>query len=226
MVNGLRLLWKSARGRLLGLALAGLLALGARLGCTPAGPAEPTGATGATGAVGPTGRAERATAGGAVAAAEAGRVVRVVDGDTYDVLAGGRVWRVRLLGVDAPERDQAFGRVAADSVGRVLRPGRAVWLTRRGVDLYGRTLGTVRVPTGSGRVLALDSLLVVRGWAWAWEPGQRVAGRAAQQAGALAARLPQRGLLWKCGAAQAVPPQQWRQFDNENKRRYGVGCTW
>ena len=42
--------------------------------------------------------------------AESGRVVRVVDGDTYDVLAGGVRYRVRLLArrvpVDAPEPDQ------------------------------------------------------------------------------------------------------------------------
>ena len=108
---------------------------------------------------------------------ETGRVVRVVDGDTYDVLAGGVVYRVRLLGVDAPEPDQPFGHQAGDSVARLLQPERPVLLGRRGVDLYGRTLATVRLPVAGGPALALDSLLVVRGWAWAWDPKHRVAVR-------------------------------------------------
>jgi micrococcal nuclease len=153
---------------------------------------------------------------------ESGRVVRVVDADTYDVLAGGVVYRVRLLGVDAPEPDQPFGHQAGDSVARLLQPERPVLLGRRGVDLYGRTLATVRLPIAGGPALALDSLLVVRGWAWAWDPKHRVAGRAAQQALAVAAR---RG-LWKCGAVGVLTPRQWRLFNYKNKRRYGVGCTW
>ena len=155
-------------------------------------------------------------------AAESGRVVRVVDGDTYDVLAGGTVYRVRLLGVDAPEPDQPFGHQAGDSVARLLVPQRRVRLTRRGVDLYGRTLATVRLPVDNGPALALDSLLVVRGWAWAWDPKRRVAGRTTQQAAAVAGR---RG-LWKCGAVGVLTPRQWRKFNYKNKRRYGVGCTW
>ena len=155
-------------------------------------------------------------------AAESGRVVRVVDGDTYDMLAGGTVYRVRLLGVDAPEPDQPFGHQAGDSVARLLGPQRRVRLTRRGVDLYGRTLATVRLPVDNGPALALDSLLVVRGWAWAWDPKRRVAGRATQQAAAVAGR---RG-LWKCGAVGVLTPRQWRKFNYKNKRRYGVGCTW
>ncbi len=99
----------------------------------------------------------------AAPAAESGRVVRVVDGDTYDVLAGGVRYRVRLLGVDAPEPDQPFGHQAGDSVARLLGSAPRVWLARRGADLYGRTLATVRLPVANGPALALDSLLVVRG---------------------------------------------------------------
>ena len=153
---------------------------------------------------------------------EVGRVVRVVDADTYDILTGGTTYRVRLLGVDAPEQDQPFGHQAADSVARLLGTKRKVLLTRQGADLYGRTLVTVRLPVAGGPALALDSLLVVRGWAWAWDPKHRVAGRAAQQVAAVTAR---RG-LWKCGAVGVLTPRQWRQFNYKNKRRYGVGCTW
>ena len=158
----------------------------------------------------------------AALATESGRVVRVVDGDTYDVLTGGVRYRVRLLGVDAPEPDQPFGQQAGDSVSQLLGPQRLVLLTRRGLDLYGRTLATVRLPVTNGPAVALDSLLVVRGWAWAWDPKHRVAGRAAQQAAAVVGR---RG-LWKCGAVGVLTPRQWRKFNYQNKRRYGVGCTW
>ena len=154
--------------------------------------------------------------------AESGRVVRVVDGDTYDVVVGSVRYRMRLLGVDAPEPDQPFGPQTGDSVARLLGPQRLVWLTRRGLDLYGRTLATVRLPVAGRPALALDSLLVVRGWAWAWDPKRRAAGRAAQQTAAVTGR---RG-LWKCGAVGVLTPKQWRKFNYKNKRRYGVGCTW
>ncbi|OGX91271.1 thermonuclease family protein [Hymenobacter coccineus] len=156
---------------------------------------------------------------------EAARVARVVDADTYDVVAGGQRVRVRLLGADAPEHDQAFGAQATDSVATLLPVGQLVQLRRHGVDLYGRTLGSLTLPATGARgrgAGALDSLLVVRGWAWAYDPAHAVAGRAAQQALAQAAG---RG-LWKCGAAGAVPPKVWRGLNYQNKRRYGAGCSW
>ncbi|GAA3959224.1 hypothetical protein GCM10022407_02980 [Hymenobacter antarcticus] len=162
----------------------------------------------------------------AAAAAEAARVVRVIDADTYIMLSGSTTYRLRLLGVDAPEQDQAFGPQATDSVARLLTPGRVVLVARAGLDLYGRTLGAVLLPTATvaaaGRSVPLDSLLVVRGWAWAFDPNRMVAERAAQQ---IVAQRAGRG-LWKCGVSQAVPPKLWRSFNSEIKRRYRVGCTW
>ncbi|MDJ0364870.1 thermonuclease family protein [Hymenobacter sp. H14-R3] len=149
---------------------------------------------------------------------EMARVTRVVDGDTYEVLAGGQVLRVRLLGVDAPEHDQAFGPQATDSATALLR-GRLVRLQRHGTDLYGRTLGKLRLAESAG---AVDSLLVVRGWAWAFDPSHVAAARLPQQA---AAQRAGRG-LWKCGVDGTLPPKVWRGFTAQIKRRYGVGCTW
>ena len=162
----------------------------------------------------------------AAAAAEAARVVRVVDADTYIMLSGTTTYRLRLLGVDAPEHDQAFGLQAADSVAQLLAPGRVVLVARAGMDLYGRTLGAVLLPTSTvaaaGRSVPLDSLLVVRGWAWAFDPNRTVAGRAQEQVAAQRAGLG----LWKCGVAGAVSPKLWRSFNSEIKRRYRVCCTW
>ncbi len=156
---------------------------------------------------------------------EMARVTRVVDGDTYEVLAGGQALRVRLLGVDAPEPGQPFGRQATDSV-RALIGGQLVRVQRLGTDLYGRTLGVVRVLPAFGGppapAVALDSLLVVRGWAWAWDPAHSWARRDAQQ---VAAQRAGRG-LWKCGQDAPVPPKLWRGFNAAIKRRYLGGCTW
>ena len=164
--------------------------------------------------------------GRAAVAAEAARVVRVIDADTYVMRSGASTYHLRLLGVDAPEQSQPFGAQATDSVARLLTPGRVVLVTRAGLDRYGRTLGAVRLPVSmvaaGGRALPLDSLLVVRGWAWAFDPKRKVAGRAQQQ---LAAQRAGRG-LWKCGVSEAVPPKRWRSFNSEIKRRYRVGCTW
>lgn len=98
-----------------------------------------------------------------VAAAEEfqGRVVGVTDGDTIRVLHAGRAETVRLQGVDAPERRQAYGerarRFAAD-----LSFDRTVVVRARGRDRNGRLLGEVLLPDGR----SLNAELVRAGYAW------------------------------------------------------------
>ena len=158
----------------------------------------------------------------AAAGWEPARVARVVDGDTYDLVTGGQALRIRLLGVDAPEHDQAFGQQATDSVTALLL-GKLVRVQRVKTDLYGRTLGHLYLPSPiTRREVAVDSVLVVRGWAWAFDPEHPHALREPQMAAALAAR---RG-LWKCGLDSTVPPKVWRHLNWQNKRRYAGGCTW
>ena len=152
------------------------------------------------------------------------RVKRVVDADTYEVeTARGRA-RVRLLGADAPETNQPFGQQATDSVARVLR-GRAVQIQPRSGDAYDRTLAAVRLRPAAFRrsgPVALDSLLVVRGWAWAYTPNQPGAGRIVQQQQAQATG---RG-LWKCGLQGPIAPSVWRGLTQETRRGYWGSCSW
>ena len=98
-----------------------------------------------------------------VAAAEefAGRVVGITDGDTIKVLRAGRAETVRLEGVDAPEKRQAYGerarRFAAD-----LSFDRTVVVRATGRDRNGRLLGEVVLPDGR----SLNQELVRAGYAW------------------------------------------------------------
>lgn len=95
------------------------------------------------------------------AASLAGRVVAVVDGDTIDILDADRqTIRIRLEGINAPQRGQPFGNNAKQFVSDAVF-GRDVVVDGRGADRYGRTLGDVLV---NGRSLNRD--LVAAGLAW------------------------------------------------------------
>jgi micrococcal nuclease len=101
---------------------------------------------------------------------ESGTVVRVIDGDTLDVdLAGGRE-RVRLLGVNTPERGsherpaEYFARESTAYVRRVADHRRVVLRGDPGHenrDAYGRLLRYVYLPDG----LCLNVELLRQGYA-------------------------------------------------------------
>ncbi len=81
-----------------------------------------------------------------------GRVVRVIDGDTIWVQSAGKVEKIRLLGIDAPEMNYGKGRPecgAADATTALRRKidGKVVELERHGLDDYGRTLAIVLLPS-------------------------------------------------------------------------------
>lgn len=89
------------------------------------------------------------------------RVVGVADGDTITVLDGTTQVRVRLNGVDCPEKRQAFG-ARAKLLTAQLVFGKTVTVRPFGKDRYGRVLGEVVL--ADGRVLNRE--LVAAGMAW------------------------------------------------------------
>jgi len=79
----------------------------------------------------------------APAATLTGRVVRVVDGDTLVVLsAGDAQHKVRLAGIDAPERAQPYGHKSTEHLAGLVA-GRFVVVDWEKWDRYGRIVGKV-----------------------------------------------------------------------------------
>ncbi len=70
--------------------------------------------------------------------------LRVIDGDTVEVLPknSGQSERVRLLGIDAPEKKQAFGKESKDLLERCVANHQIVVFYEK-KDRYGRLLGKV-----------------------------------------------------------------------------------
>jgi micrococcal nuclease len=73
-----------------------------------------------------------------------GKVVAVADGDTVTVLVDRVQVKVRLWGIDAPEKAQAFGQRSREHVSSLVF-GRQVRVEVWGRDRYDRTLGRIYV---------------------------------------------------------------------------------
>lgn len=131
----------------------------------------------------------------------AGRVVRILDGDTIEVLLGGRAARVRLYGVDCPEAGQPYAAAARRFTGELCF-GRRVTLRSFGSDRYGRLLAEVILP--DGRILNHELLRAGLAW-WYREYAPHQSGLAALEAGAREAR---RG-LW--AESRPLPPWEFRR---------------
>ncbi|WP_028314057.1 thermonuclease family protein [Desulfatibacillum aliphaticivorans] len=92
-----------------------------------------------------------------------GKVVGVSDGDTIKVLDHGKMVKIRIYGVDAPEKKQAFG-VKAREFTQSLVAGKIVRVEPQDTDRYGRIVGMVY--TLDGR--CLNEEIVKAGFAWVY----------------------------------------------------------
>lgn len=134
-----------------------------------------------------------------------GIVIVVIDGDTVlfkpdHAHASGRVFlKIRLAGIDAPERDQPYGDVSTHELAvRVLN--QRVTIVPVATDVYGRTIAHIHV---AGR--EVETELVQSGFVWAASRSRHTAGLALAQHQARQAR---RG-LWQ--DASPMPPWEWRR---------------
>ena len=137
------------------------------------------------------------------------KVVSVADGDTIKVLRDGRQVKVRLYGIDSPEKGQAFGQ-QAQGLTAALVAGRQVDVEQKDVDRYGRIVGLVEVNGQS-----LNELIIQNGYAWVFaeycnekfcDDWVRLEGTARQQ---------KKG-MWQDSVV--VPPWEWRAAQREGKQ--------
>jgi endonuclease YncB( thermonuclease family) len=135
-----------------------------------------------------------------------GRVVGVQDGDTVTVLdASKQQHRIRIAGIDAPEKAQAFGTAAKDNLAR-LAFGRQAEVHCSKRDRYGREVCSVFV---DARDVGLEQVRSGHAW-WFREYAreQSADDRKVYEAAESEARDARRG-LWRDAAP--TPPWDWRR---------------
>jgi len=130
-----------------------------------------------------------------------GKVIAVLDGDTIEVLHNGKADRIRLKGIDCPEKGQPFGKNAKHATSALVF-AQYVTLEIHGKDKYRRILADVLLADGTN----VNRELVAQGWCWHYEkyaPDDLVLAVLE-----LAARGAKNG-LWV--DPNPMPPWEWRK---------------
>lgn len=139
-----------------------------------------------------------------------GRVIRIADGDTITVLdAGRRQHKIRLAGIDAPEKAQPFGQRSKLNLSKLVF-NKTVTVESDKQDRYGREVGKVMV---NGIDANLEQIKA--GMAWWYEKYRKEQIKEDQQRYAEAEQgAKENGVgLWR--DPSAVPPWEWRQKQRE-----------
>ena len=145
-----------------------------------------------------------------------GRVTGVSDGDTITILGSGyREYKIRLNGIDAPEKGQAYGQASKESLSRMVygREVRVIWQKQ---DRYGRILGRVYVGETDVNLSQLST-----GLAWYYRKYERdvpARDRATFDQMEEQARRSRRG-LWSMGTP--TPPWDYRAASRGGGEKYG-----
>lgn len=151
----------------------------------------------------------------------AGKVIGISDGDTIDVLDSSKTThRIRLAGIDAPEKAQPFGQRSKEHLSDSVF-GKQVEVQGGKIDKYGRTVGKILV---NGFDANLEQIRA--GFAWhykAYASEQSADDRSLYLMAEEKARAQHLG-LWS--EKKQMPPWEWRHGgkDEPTPTSIASGC--
>jgi len=143
-----------------------------------------------------------------------GKVIAVGDGDTITVLtAEKKQVKIRMAGIDAPEKAQAFGTVAKQHLSdRIF--GRDVTIEWEKEDFFHRTVGKVLL---EGEDICLEQIRAGLAWHFRkYRSSQPPADRESYAAAEVAAREARLG-LWQ--DEDPLPPEKFRRSAKKKNKR-------
>ena len=138
-----------------------------------------------------------------------GKVVSVADGDTITVLDDNKIQhKIRLQGIDAPEKSQPFGQKSKQSLNNLVH-SKMVTIDFEKKDKYGRTVGKVLL---NGTDVCLEQIKLGMAWHYKkYESEQPKEDREIYARAEQAAKAQTVG-LWK--DKSPTPPWEFRRQQN------------
>lgn len=131
-----------------------------------------------------------------------GKVVKIADGDTFTLLVNNHDQvKVRLDGIDAPEKKQAFGNKAKQFLSSMIR-GVPVTVKVLKKDRYGRSIGKV----STAKVKDVNLEMIKAGYAWHYKEYNKEKSYASAEINARKRKLG----LWQ--DRNPIKPQDFRKM--------------
>lgn len=90
-----------------------------------------------------------------------GKAVRIIDGDTFDLLVDKTTYRIRLAGIDAPEKSQDYGTASKQLLG-ALCAGELLTVVVTDTDRNKRKIAEVY----SAKKVWINKEMIAKGMAW------------------------------------------------------------
>ena len=132
-----------------------------------------------------------------------GEVVRVIDGDTVIVIKNHHRVKIRLSCIDAPERDQPYGKRAKQFLSRLIF-GKIVEVEEHGRDRYSRVIADLYLLVDHDKIW-INEEMVEEGLAWVYRRYCPITPLLEDES---EAHKLKRG-LWS--QTQPIPPWKWRR---------------
>ncbi len=130
-----------------------------------------------------------------------GKVIKITDGDTVTVMTTDHSkYKIRLSGIDAPERKQPFGKKSKQMLSRFIGK-KMITAKCTGKDRYKRHICTIYLNGND-----INAEMVANGGAWVYRKHYKGSYYYTLENQAKVKKLG----LWRTSEAQAIPPWQWR----------------
>lgn len=135
-----------------------------------------------------------------------GKVVRVIDGDTVVVLDEKNTqYKIRFQGIDAPERNQAFGKKSKNFLSDLIA-AQTVKVEHTKKDRYGRIIGKIIFGNTDVNLEQVKS-----GLAWHYKKYAREQSKKDRSRYAHAEAIAREKKFGLWSAPHAIPPWEWRK---------------
>ena len=136
------------------------------------------------------------------------KVISVADGDTLTVLLNRKRYKVRVAGIDAPEKGQAFGQKSKKRLSGLIF-GKQVFGVRESLDKYGRNVCTLKIDSND-----VANEMLREGLAWQYQKFSKDPELQKSEGYAKAKKLN----IWS--EAGPIAPWDWRKWGEAKRKNW------